>query len=41
MWKLSLTAGMVLLALQTSAVAGSAVVDAFPPRSGANLAYRR
>ncbi len=29
--KLSLAVGMVLLALQTSAVAGSAVVDAFPP----------
>ena len=31
MVKLSLAAGMVLLALQTSAVAGGAVVDAFPP----------
>jgi len=31
MLKLSLAAGMVLLALQTNAVAGSAVVDAFPP----------
>ena len=29
--KLSLAAGMVLLALQTSAVAESAVVEAFPP----------
>jgi len=31
MLKLSLAAGMVLLALQTSAVAGSAVVEGFPP----------
>ena len=31
MLKLSLTAAMVLLALQTGAVAGSAVVEAFPP----------
>ncbi len=31
MWKLSLTAGMVLLALQTSAAAESPALDAFPP----------
>jgi hypothetical protein len=31
MWKLSLTAGMVLLALQTSAVAENPALDAFPP----------
>ena len=41
MLKLSLAAGMVLLALQTSAAAESAVVEAFPPRSGANLPHLR
>ena len=31
MWRLSLAAGMVLLALQTSAVAAGTAVEAFPP----------